>query len=203
MIPSLQLFNPQPITETKLEAVTVGLSQGRFDFAPLAYVEQELNQIELEIPAQTLLNREFTTTNFKSKIRNSQKSIVHVATHGQFSSKAEDTFILAWDRPINVNQLNSVFQIRPELQNSLELLVLSACETATGDDRAALEIAGVALRSGARSALASLWLVNDESTAQLMNHFYQQLNTGVTRGEALRRAQQTLLREPKYSHPRY
>lgn len=203
LIPSLQLLDPQPITKNKLEAITAGLSQARFGFDPLEGVERELKQIDSEIPAQILLNREFTTTNLQREITNSTKSIVHVATHGQFSSQAEDTFILAWDRPINVNQLDDVFQIRQESQDALELLVLSACETATGDERAALGIAGVAIRSGARSTIASLWLVDDESTAQLMSHFYQQLNSGVTRGEALRAAQKTLLQNQKYNHPRY
>ena len=203
LIPSLQLLDPQPITKTKLEAITAGLSQTRFGFDSLEYVKQELKQIESEIPSQILLDQEFTTTNLEREITNSTKSIVHVATHGQFSSQAKDTFILAWDRPINVNQLDDVFQIRPESQNALELLVLSACETATGDERAALGIAGVALRSGARSTIASLWLVDDESTAQLMSHFYQQLDAGVTRGEALRLAQKTLLQKQKYNHPRY
>ena len=203
LTPSLQLFDPQPLTKTKLEAITAGLSKARFGFNPLEYVERELEQIDSEIPAQILLNSQFTTTNLDREITSSPKSIIHVATHGQFSSQAKDTFILAWDRPINVNQLDNVFQIRQESQNALELLVLSACETAAGDERAVLGLAGVAVRSGARSILASLWLVDDESTAQLMSHFYQQLDAGVTRGEALRRAQQTLLHQQKYNHPRY
>ena len=112
------------------------MSQARFGFDPLEYVERELQQIDSEIPAQILLNSEFTTTNLAREITSEPKSIIHVATHGQFSSQADDTFILAWDRPINVNQLDKVFQIRQESQDALELLVLSACETAAGDERA-------------------------------------------------------------------
>ena len=201
--PGLQLFDPQPLTQIKLEAITAGLTQARFGFAPLQYVEPELKQIESEISAQILLDREFTTTNLNNEISSSPTSIVHVATHGQFSSQAEDTFILAWDRPINVDRLDKIFQIRPESENALELLVLSACETAVGDERAALGIAGVAVRSGARSTLASLWLVDDRSTAQLMSLFYKQLNAGVPRGEALRLTQRSLLQSQQYSHPRY
>ena len=201
--PGLQLFDPQPLTKIKLEAITAGLSQARFGFNPLQYVEQELKQIESEIPVQILLDREFTTTNLNNEISSSPTSIVHVATHGQFSSKAEDTFILAWDRPINAARLDSVFQIRPESEDALELLVLSACETAVGDERAALGVAGVAVRSGARSTLASLWLVDDRSTAKLMSLFYEQLSAGVARGEALRHAQLSLLQGQQYSHPRY
>ena len=73
----------------------------------------------------------------------------------------------------------------------IDLLVLSACETATGDKRAALGLAGVAVRAGARSTLASLWQVNDESTAALMGQFYRELieNPEIAKAEALRRAQ--------------
>ena len=203
LTPSLQLFDPQPLAQGKLKALMAGLSKARFGFDPLLYVEQELEQIKSEIPAQILLNREFTSTKLDDEVSSSSTPIVHIATHGQFSSQAEDTFILAWDQPINVNQLDNVFQIRKDSQEALELLVLSACETAAGDERAALGMAGIAVRSGARSTLASLWIVDDESTAQLMSHFYKELNAGVTRGEALRRAQQTLLQEQQYNHPRY
>ena len=203
LTPSLQLFDPQPLAEGKLKALTAGLSKARFGFEPLQYVEQELKQIESVIPVQVLLDRQFTTTNLDNEVNSSPTPVVHIATHGQFSSQAEDTFILAWDRPINVNQLDNVLQTRKESQDAIELLVLSACETAAGDEHAALGIAGVAVRSGARSTLASLWLVDDESTAQLMSDFYEQLNAGVTRGEALRRAQQSLLQGQQYYHPRY
>ena len=201
--PSLQLFEPLPITDVPLKAITAGLSESRFGFAPLQYVEQELRQVEANIPTQTLLDREFTSDNLDRKVNSTPASVVHIATHGQFSSQAKDTFILAWDKPINVKQLDNLLKTRDVNQSeALELLVLSACETAYGDKRAALGIAGVAVRAGARSTLASLWLVNDRATAELMNYFYQGLKTGMSKGEALRRAQITLLRS-EYSHPRF
>jgi CHAT domain-containing protein len=129
-----------------------------------------------------------------------------LATHGQFSSKAEETFILTWDDRINVNELSSLLETTDlRRSNPIELLVLSACETAKGDNRASLGIAGVAVRAGARSTLATLWLVNDEATAQIMVRFYQELSqTTVTKAEALRRAQELILQDPKYrQHPYY
>ena len=81
-------------------------------------------------------------------------------------------------------------------------MVLSACQTAEGDDRAALGLAGMAIRSGARSTLATLWSVNDGSTAALMTEFYNELSNGeLTKAEALRRAQIKILQTPEYSHP--
>jgi CHAT domain-containing protein len=129
--------------------------------------------------------------------------VVHLATHGQFSSKAEDTFILTWDDRININQLNNVLKTRDRTESSIiELLVLSACQTAVGDKRAALGLAGMAVRAGARSTLASLWSVNDAATASFMIQFYQNLaDSKVTKAEAVRRAQQSLLQNPEYSHP--
>jgi CHAT domain-containing protein len=85
-------------------------------------------------------------------------------------------------------------------------MVLSACQTAEGDDRATLGLAGMAIKSGARSTLATLWSVNDDSTVQLINHFYHTLGkteASITRAEALRQAQISLIQDEQYSHPFY
>ena len=201
--PSLQLFNPKPLQSSGLNALVVGLDQARHGFSRLPYVSNELKQIQSEVRSQVLLNQQFTTQALQTEINSQSFSIVHLATHGQFSSKADETFILAWDKPINVNELNTLLRSRDQQRSQpLELLVLSACETAAGDQRAALGLAGVALRAGARSTIASLWSVNDESTAVLMNQFYQSLiNQAQPRAEALRRAQLTLLKTPEYQLP--
>ncbi|MCU0533290.1 MAG: CHAT domain-containing protein [Hydrococcus sp. Prado102] len=201
LTPGLKLFDPTPLTKRRLNVLAAGLTERRFGFAPLQFVKSELAEIQAEIPSEILLDREFTSTTLNNKFRASPVPVVHIATHGQFSSQADDTFILAWDDRINVTQLDSLLRVRnPNRAEPLELLVLSACETAAGDERAALGLAGVAVRAGARSTLASLWLVSDESTALLMSNFYQELNTGVSKAEALRRAQQALL-QGKYKHP--
>jgi CHAT domain-containing protein len=81
---------------------------------------------------------------------------------------------------------------------------LSACETAEGDERAALGLAGLAVKAGARSALGTLWRVNDEAARELIVEFYSQLKTdsGVSKAEALRRAQRKIL-EGRFDHPQY
>ena len=199
----LQLFEPRPLAQIKLRALTAGLSQSRYDFPSLEFVEFELNQIQAEIPGDVLLNQEFTSSQLASRIETSSFPVVHIATHGQFSSQSDKTFILAWDQPITVNQLDTYLRAREQNQaEALELLVLSACETADGDKHAALGLAGVAVQAGARSTLASLWLVDDESTALLMREFYQGLNAGLTKAAALRQAQTTLL-HGRYDHPRF
>lgn len=87
----------------------------------------------------------------------------------------------------------------------VELLTLSACQTALGDDRSALGLAGIAVKAGARSALASLWLIDDESTALLMSRFYQELKNdpAVSKAKALQRAQLVLIKSQKHRHPFY
>ncbi|MBI4780708.1 MAG: CHAT domain-containing protein [Oscillatoriophycideae cyanobacterium NC_groundwater_1537_Pr4_S-0.65um_50_18] len=200
--PSLQLFDPKPLQSGKLNALVVGLDQARQGFSRLPYVGNELKQIQSEVPSQVLLNQQFTTQAFQTEMDSQSFSIAHLATHGQFSSKADETFILAWDKTINVNELNTLLRARDQRPQPLELLVLSACETAAGDRRATLGLAGMAIRAGARSTIASLWSVNDESTALLMNRFYQTLiNQTQPRAEALRQAQLTLLKTPEYQLP--
>ena len=129
-------------------------------------------------------------------------SIVHLATHAQFSSQADKTFILAWDKPIFVNNLDLLLRSVSHQHSEIELLVLSACQTASGDNRAALGLAGVAVKAGARSTLASLWPVDDEAGMVLMTKFYQELSDGrLNKGEALRMAQLALLQSPNYNSP--
>ncbi|MGQ4646923.1 CHAT domain-containing protein [Lyngbya aestuarii] len=203
--PGLQLLDPKPLARGKLTALKAGITKARDVFPPLPFVQRELQEISDVIPGELLLNQEFTSSAIEREIDSAPFPVVHLATHGQFSSNAQNTFILAWDERLDVNQLNNLLRSRAESgEGAIELLVLSACQTATGDKRAALGLAGVAVRAGARSTLATLWLVDDRATAELMIRFYQQLaDTTVTKAEALRRAQISLLRDTAYDLPRF
>ncbi|MBW4635342.1 MAG: CHAT domain-containing protein [Iphinoe sp. HA4291-MV1] len=216
LTPGLQLVNPKPIAQVGLKAITAGLSQVRKNFpphqgfGPLRNVEDELKQIKnLGVSDRQFLNDKFTSIEIKKQTTASRiPPIVHLATHGQFSSKAEDTFILAWDSRITVKQLGNLLRDNTQYRGRpIELLVLSACETASGDSRAALGLAGVAVRAGARSTLATLWVVEDKSTAQVMGDFYRQLEqarkTNINKAEALRQAQLALKKNQQYEHPHY
>jgi CHAT domain-containing protein len=201
--PSLQLLNSQPLARTQPKALLAGLSDGNQAFSALPGVKEEVSEVSTTVPATILLNHQFTTKALQTQVNTQPFSIVHLATHGQFSSKPEETFILTWDGRLDVKQLNTLLGNR-DLANSppLELLVLSACQTAKGDKRAALGLAGVAVRSGARSTLATLWTVSDESTAKFMEQFYKELFTpNITRAEAVRVAQLHLLKTPESTHP--
>ncbi len=203
LTPGLQLLGPKPLRQGPLTTLALGLTESRHGFSALPNVENELQAIQAKLPSQVLLNQAFTSTELERQIDSQPFSIVHLATHGQFSSNVAETFVLAWDKPIPVNELKTLLQTRDLKQaEAIELLVLSACQTATGDDRAALGLAGVAVEAGARSTLASLWSLDDESGARLISEFYRVLATRqVTKAEALRQAQLTLLRDPDYRYP--
>jgi CHAT domain-containing protein len=205
LTPGMQLVKPQPLTRKGITALAAGVSETRENLPPLPHVEAELQLIRSEVSSEELLNQSFTSTAIQSEIKLSSFPIVHIATHGNFSSQADETYILAWDRRIKVKELDDVLQTgQLTRREPLELLVLSACETAQGDNRAALGLAGIAVRAGARSTLATLWQVSDQSTALLIGQFYKELVDGkVSKAEALRRAQLSILKDNSYQVPYY
>ena len=207
--PGLQLISPNFWQAERLKVLIAGLSEerqfpGRTPFPALKYVEQELGNIQKEVPSseKPLINQDFLKNSLKNQINSLRSSVVHIATHGEFSSDPEQTFIVAYDDVIQSKELSDILSGRRASEgNSIELLVLSGCKTAKGDPRAALGLAGVAVRSGARSTLATLWYVDDESTAELMVQFYNELKKPhVSKAEALRQAQLSLLAKQSDSY---
>lgn len=206
--PSLQLTELQPGDKDRRSILLAGLSESRQGFSPLPGVKQEIEQIEQieEIKqlfaSNVLLNDSFTELNFNRSASKNPFRVVHLATHGQFSSKASDTFILTWDNRIDIDELSRLLRGDSKQLRPIELLVLSACETATGDRLATLGLAGIAVRAGARSTVASLWSVSDLATVNLMTNFYRELaKENITKAEALRQAQISTLKKDAFSHP--
>ncbi|WP_293153214.1 CHAT domain-containing protein [Okeania sp. SIO2C9] len=220
VVPGLQLVNPNPLLKEQLRVLTAGTSQKAPSyelegFNSLPNIQQELEAIEKTVPqSEKLADEKFTKTNIQAQINSEPFNIIHIATHGQFSSNPDDTFILGWDERINVRDLDLLLQTRNLIpsEQAIELLILSACQTAVGDTRAALGLAGVSIRAGARSVLGSLWNVNDASTAEFMKQFYQQLlqsgSSQIRKAEALRQVQIRFIKgevEPNadYDQPYY
>lgn len=207
LVPGLQLLPSRSLSQTRLRALTFGLSETPplQMTPPLPQVEEELTQISGYLPTRQHLNQAFTPVELQREIQGTPYSVVHIATHGQFSSDPKQTYLQTWSQRLQGSQLSSMLQDRaPQGLQPIELLVLSACTTAAGDDRAILGLAGLAVQSGARSTVASLWSIGDRSTAQLMRHFYQTLTTQqgqITKAEALRQAQVKLLTTPGYQAP--
>lgn len=206
----LQLLAPKPLAQEPLKVLAAGLVQPPPEFPtfpPLPGIKLEFDFIaQTGVSTTKLLDKDFTSKTLEKNVNTAPFNVLHLATHGQFSSRPEDTFILATDGSINVLEFDNLLRRQSETRTqTLELLVLSACQTATGDNRATLGLAGAAIKAGARSTVASLWHINDKSTAILIGEFYRELvDAKVTKAEALRRAQVKLLTDyPNYSRPGY
>ena len=151
-----------------------------------------------------LLDQQFRVPRVEAELGQREFSVVHIATHGEFSEDAEHSYLLAWDGRLGMDQLGEAVGHMRFRERPIELLTLSACETAKGSERAALGLAGVAVRAGARSALGTLWSVNDAAAAAVVGEFYGQLHEQhVSKAVALQRAQQKVLRDVNHSHPYY
>ncbi|WP_445638105.1 CHAT domain-containing protein [Nostoc sp. DSM 114161] len=201
--PGLQLMAARSLSSNHIDAIVGGISQSRAGFTALPAVESEVKQISQTVPSSMLLNQKFTSFALADRVKSGSANIVHLATHGQFSSRLEDTFLLAWDGQVNVKELSELLKNRSgNSSKAIELLVLSACDTATGDDRAVLGLAGLAVKSGARSTIATLWPVKDKAAQMLMTRFYDQLRLPkITKAEALRQAQINLIRQTDFRDP--
>jgi len=195
--PGLTLMEPKPISREKVQLLMMGLSEAVQGYPALPFVPLELKELESIFGGKKLENQEFLVNNFKEEVMGKIYSIVHIASHGEFKGDATETFILAYDDKLSLNDLEQY--IKPSLfrGDPIELLTLSACQTAVGDDRAALGLAGVAIKAGARSALATLWSVNDEASSQLISEFYVQLKKDLflSKARALQKAQQKILNQ--------
>jgi CHAT domain-containing protein len=189
----------QPITRVLLNGI-IAPTQG---FPGLPFVAEELASVGATFPSREYTDTSFVTATLEREMVEGGYSIVHMATHAQIESDYRRSFLLAHDDLITMDELEDTIGSQRFSDRPVDLLVLSACRTAVGDERAALGLAGVAVKAGARSALASLWAVNDESTALLIGEFYRELASGASKAAALRGAQLALLNDTRYSHPAY
>lgn len=166
-------------------------------------IREEIDAIEktLANAPRVLMDEQFRLDRFSREVWTGGYSIVHIASHGIFGGNAETSFILAHDQLLNINQLQHLLLSESLRRSPIDLLTLSACETADGNDRAPLGIAGAAIRARARSVLGTLWAVDDSAATLTMRKFYAGLVAGKSKAEALRQAQIDLLRRSDYGHP--
>jgi CHAT domain-containing protein len=202
--PSLKLVEPKSLTPKTRTALVLGISQSVQGYVDLPNVPHEVAAVHAVEGGDVLLNDAFTRSRFASDLKSGRYNIVHIASHGQFGADPSQTFVLAFDGPLSMDDLEADVKYGPARENPLELLILSACETASGDDRAALGLAGVALKAGARSALATLWYISDLASGDLVTDFYRGLQSGgQSKAQALRAAQRALAGDPRFAHPAY
>jgi CHAT domain-containing protein len=191
LLPSISLTDTSYVDIRGVQVLAMGASE--FQTLPaLPAVPIELNTIANDLwEGRVFLNQAFTLANLKAERWARPFGIVHLATHGEFRpGKPENSYIQFYDQRIGLDQLQDLGLNDPPV----ELLVLSACRTALGDDQAELGFAGLAVQAGVKSALASLWYVSDEGTLGFMTEFYRQLQDTPIKAEALRQTQLAMLR---------
>lgn len=205
--PQLELFLPNDIsTKLRVKLGGVGIPQeiGNTAFPTIAKLEEELDRIATIVETTPpLLNESFTVENIQQQLLQSPVSAIHWKTHGIFSSDPAQSYIVGFQQRINAATLNELIATGSQggLQ-PLELLVLSACETAQGDNRAVLGLAGLAARTGTRSVVSALWIAQDTPNTEFMVRFYELLTQEeMTKAEAVRQAQLALMNEYGYTTP--
>ena len=201
--PSLHLVDPQPLASPRVLAA--GIFDPHDGRPSQPSVARELQAVRETLAGEQLTNEKFTRPALENLLARSDFSILHVASRGQFASVSENTFLSAWDGAIDAKQLAALLGAPDARPTAIELLVFSACQTASGDEEAALGLAGLSVRAGARSTLASLWVVGDVATSAFIERFYQNLADGTrpAKANALRQAQLHLIQDTPYRHPFY
>ena len=223
--PGLRLTSPKPLDFQGLRTLAFGLTEAATvdgeEFKALANVTDELNQVIKLFPgSKKLLNEQFTPQSLEQELKQAVYPIIHIATHGQFGTIPEDSFLVTGNnQKITITQLESDIRRFSGSSEPVELLALTACQTGIGDDRATLGMAGMTVQAGVRSALASLWYVDDAFTQELVAKFYDNLRSPLalrfaqslraapsgqspmSKAEALQEAQKALINQNKKIHP--
>ncbi|MBE9133868.1 CHAT domain-containing protein [Tychonema sp. LEGE 07196] len=190
LMPSINLTDSRYVDLRNSQVLAMGASEFS-ELNPLPAVPAEIAAISREWPGASFLNEGFTLENLKQQHQSRPFGIIHLATHGEFRPGApSNSFIQLWNSRLRLNELQNLRLNNPQVN----LLVLSACRTAVGDESAELGFGGLALQAGVQTALGSLWYVSDEGTLGLMNEFYQHLKTAPIKAAALREAQIAMLR---------
>ncbi|NEP17343.1 MAG: CHAT domain-containing protein, partial [Leptolyngbya sp. SIO4C1] len=202
--PRLQLFSPDPAPlQVMLGGVGIPQVIQETQFPPIAKLQEELAGIAQHVDSSDLvMNEAFTTETIREYLQTGNFSAIHWKTHGVFSSDPQETYVVAYQEQIGAYDLNHLIWLGSRGgSRPLELVTLSACETAQGDSRAVLGLAGLAARTGTRSVLSTLWVAQDNPNTLFMVRFYQALAQGVAKAEAVRQAQLALMQAYGYTTP--
>jgi CHAT domain-containing protein len=165
-------------------------------------VKDEIAAIRLILPGTHMLDAAFTVEGFRRAAETESHQIIHIASHGVFGGTADSSYILAYDDILTLDGLQTLLKSDQFRKRPIELITLSACETAEGNDRSPLGISGAAIKARAKSVLGTLWPVDDNAARKVMETFYRGLIVfHLAKTEALRQAQIELLRSDEFSHP--
>lgn len=196
-------FNPTFSGERILASNYNEIIRGSLD--PLRGAEEETSRLVNDFDAIELSGENATETAFRNQM--DDFNYLHFATHAIIDDANPEYSKLV----LSPDSLSDGYLHAYELHSmnvSSELVTLSACNTGFGQVRAgegAMSLAHAFSYAGAPNILMSLWPVNDQSTAELMSYFYENLNEGMRKNEALRQAKLTFLKnaDPVKAHPYY
>jgi len=203
--PGLDLTDPTPIKRENMNLLLNGLTESVQGFPALHNVSDEIEAIRSMYGGNTLKDQTFSFANLENEMSSNEYSVVHIASHGKFTGNVKNSFLLTYENKMNMDDLQGfIGKSKYRFDRPVELLTLSACESAAGDDMAALGLASVAIKSGARSALATLWSIDDAATSKLVVEFYRQLkDPELSKAKALQQAQLRILSDIRYRHAGY
>ncbi|MBD2504554.1 CHAT domain-containing protein [Anabaena azotica] len=196
LMPSLSLTNTLYTDIKKSQVLALGISQSTQGQQPLPAVPVELSTLVSQLwQGKLLLNEQATLGNLKMIRRQQPFGIIHLATHADFiPGPLSNSYIQLWEDKLRLNQIRQLRLNEPQV----EMIVLSACRTALGDEEVEIGFAGLAVLAGVKTSIASMWAVNDAGTATLMTKFYESLKTAPIRAEALRQAQVAMAKGELY-----
>lgn len=192
LTPSLALTSLAPPQPARGRLLAAGSAV--FDgLAPLPLVPAELDQVGRSDTKDKALNKAFTPSTLLDQAADPRYSRVHVATHAEFlPGGPAASRLYSGTVPI---PLSDFVKLRRARQGApLDLISFSACRTALGDADSELGFAGLALQAGARSAVGTLWYVDDVATSAYFVQMYRYLEAGIPKAEALQLTRQAFSR---------
>jgi CHAT domain-containing protein len=203
--PALKLYPPGPSQLQQKKVLTAGLSDAVQGFSALPGVPREINSVVGYTQGERLLNEAFVIPNLRQRMGKQSYGALHLATHAQFAGTPDGNFVLTYDDKLTLDRLQALLGQSGGQRQPLELISLSACQSALGDDKAALGLAGAAVKVGARAALGTLWFVDDEATSKAMINFYRELfsEQQPSKAKALQAVQKELIAQDRFWHPSY
>ncbi len=202
-VPAITLTDSEPTEPERTEILLNGLSKASQGFPALPSVPEELEEIKNITGGRILQDEAFTKENLKSEFMNHEYTVVHMATHGKFGGTPRNSFLLTYNSRLTMDELEHLIGIGRFRDKQVNLLTLSACQTAQGDERSALGLAGVAVKAGVKSAIATLWFVDDKAASLAVKELYRQLDSGISKAKALQNTQKKLISHSDYNHPAY
>ncbi|MBX3235177.1 MAG: CHAT domain-containing protein [Nitrospiraceae bacterium] len=202
--PSMELTDARPADRARSQLLSMGLTEPVQGFSGLPHVATEVQAIRALYGGRLLMDTQFVLPAVERELKEQNVGIIHIASRGVIEGEAASSYVVAHDEKMSMDRLSQSVGLLRHRQTPVELLTLSATETPVADDRAALGLTGLAVKAGARSALASLWYRDDPAMSELVAEFYRQMrDPSITKAAALQRAQQKMMVELGREHPSY